>query len=160
LDEAHFRIKPYRVRGWFLKGSKATVDTTYAKGRISVFGALSKDELFTQLTEEKCDNKTYLTFLKALLRNHGKIVIVVDGSKYHFEKEHVQKFYKENEDCLKVIQLPPYSPELSPIEQTWKKTKKWLAIAIWGRKEEFETELLNALNSPSTRVKMFDYFVP
>jgi hypothetical protein len=35
-----------------------------------------------------------------------------------------------------------------------------LAIAIWGRKEEFETELLNALNSPSTRVKMFDYFVP
>jgi len=160
LDEAYFRIKPYRVRGWFLKGCKATVDTTYAKGRISVFGALSKDELFTRLTEEKCDNKTYLTFLKALLKKHGKIVIVVDGSKYHFEKEHVQKFYKENEDCLKVIQLPPYSPELSPIEPVWKKTKKWLAIAIWGRKEEFETELLNALSSPSIKVKMFDYFVP
>jgi len=45
-------------------------------------------------------------------------------------------------------------------EPVWKKTKKWLAIAIWGRKEEFETELLNALSSPSIKVKMFDYFVP
>ena len=160
MDEAYFRIKPYRVRGWFLKVCKTIVDTTYAKGRISVFGAVSNDELFTQLTEEKCDNKTYLTFLKALLRKHGKIFIVVDGGKYHFEREHVQKFYKENEDCLKVIQLPPYSPELSPIEPVWKKTKKQLAIAIWGRKGEFETELLNALNSLSIKVKMFEYYVP
>ena len=60
--------------------------TIYTKGRISVFGALSKDELFTQLTEEKCDHRTYLTFLKTLLRKHGKIVIVVDGSKYHFRE--------------------------------------------------------------------------
>lgn len=134
--------------------------TMYTKGRISVFGALSKDELFTRLTEEKCDHKTYLTFLKALLRKHGRIVIVIDGSKYHFEKEHVQKFYEETEECLKVIQLPPYSPELSPIEQTWKKTKNWLAITIWGKKEEFEIELLRALNSPSIKAKMFDYYVP
>ena len=117
-------MKPYRTKGWFLRGSKPTVETIHTKERISAFGALSKDELFTQTTEEKCDNKTYLIFLKALLEKYGKIVIVVDGSKYHFEKEHVQKFYKENEDCLKVIQLPPYSPELNPIEQTWKKTSK------------------------------------
>jgi len=121
---------------------------------------LSKDELFTQLTEEKCNYKTYLTFLKALLEKHGKIVIVIDGSKYHFEKEHVQKFYEETEECLKVIQLPPYSPELSPIEQTWKKTKNCLAIAIWGTKEEFEMELSEALNSTSIKAKMFNYYLP
>jgi len=112
------------------------------------------------LTEEKCNYKTYLTFLKALLEKHGKIVIVVDGSKYHFEKEHVQKFYEETEDFLKVIQLPPYSPELSPIEQTWKKTKKWLAMAIWGTKEEFEMELSEALSSTSIKAKMFNYYLP
>jgi len=152
-------VKPYRARGWFLKGVKAIVETTHTKERISVFGALSKDELFTQSTEEKCNHKTYLKFLKDLLRKYEKIVIVIDGSKYHFEKEHVQKFYEENKNCLKVFQLPPYSPELSPIEQTWKKTKKWLAIAIWGRKKEFETELQKALDSPSIKVKMFDYYV-
>lgn len=153
-------MKPYRTKGWFLKGSKATVETVYTKGRISVFGALSKDELFTQLTEEKCNRKTYLTFLNSLLEKEEKVVIVIDGAKYHFEKEHVQKFYVENEDCLKVIQLPAYSPELSPIEQTWKKTKKWLAVHIWGIKKEFEIELLNALNSPSIKTRMFGYYVP
>ena len=153
-------MKPYRAKGWFLKGIKATLETTYIKGRISVFGALSKDELFTQLTEEKCNYETYLTFLNALLEKERKVAIVIDGAKYHFEKEHVQKFYKENEDCLKVIQLPAYSPELNPIEQTWKKTKKWLAIHIWGTKKEFEIELLNALNSPSIKTKMFDYYMP
>ena len=100
-----------------------------------------------------------MTFLDDLLRKYGKIVIVIDGSKYHFEKEHVQKFYEENKDYLKVVQLPAYSPELNPIEQVWKKTKKWLSIAIWGTKEEFKTELLNALDSPSIKVKMFDYCV-
>ncbi len=152
-------MKPYRTKGWFLKGSKPTVETIHTKERISAFGALSKDELFTQTTEEKCNHETYLKFLKDLLKKYEKIVIVIDGSKYHFEKEHVQKFYEENKDCLKVFQLPAYSPELNPIEQVWKKTKKWLSIAIWGRKEEFETELLNALNSPSIKVKMFDYYV-
>ena len=160
MDEAYFRIKPYRVRGWFLKGCKAIVDTTYAKGRFSVFGALSKDELFTQLTEERCNHETYLIFLKALLRKYGKIVIVIDGSKYHFEKEHVQEFYKENKDCLIVFQLPPYSPELNPIEQTWKKTKKWLSVAVWGRKEEFEAELSAALSSPLIKTKMYGYYLP
>ncbi len=152
-------MKPYLTKGWFLKGIKATVETTYTKDRISVFGALSKDELFTQLIEGKCNHKTYLTFLNALLRKEEKVAIVIDGAKYHFEKEHVQKFYKEKELCLKVIQLPAYSPELSPIEQTWKNTKKWLAIHIWGTKKEFKMQLLNALNSPSIKTKLFDYYV-
>lgn len=152
-------MKPYRTRGWFPKGSKPTVKTIHTKERISVFGALSKDELFTQTTEEKCNHETYLKFLKDLLKKYKKIVIIIDGSKYHFEKEHVQRYYEEHKDCLKVFQLPAYSPELSPIEQVWKKTKRWLSIAIWGMKEEFKIELLNALESPSIKVKLFDYYM-
>jgi len=99
-------------------------------------------------------------FIKSLLRKYKKILIVIDGVKYHFEKEHVQKFYEENKDNLKVIQLPPYSPELSPIEQVWKKIKNWLAITPWGTKEEFEKKLISALNNPFFMTKMFDYYVP
>jgi len=62
------------------------------------------------------------------LRKYGKILIVVDGARYHFEKKHVQKFYEDNKQRLIVVQLPPYSPNLNPIEQVWKKIKKWLAI--------------------------------
>ena len=125
-----------------------------------MFGALSENEFSAQLTEEKANSQTWLQFLKSLIRKYGKILIVVDGAKYHFEKELVQKFYKEKKDKLVVIQLPSYSPKLNPIEQTWKKIKKWMAITPWGSKDEFEMKLVEALNNPDFKSKMFDYYVP
>jgi len=153
-------MMPYLTKGWFLKGSKPVVKTTHNNGRISVFGALSQSEFSAQMTEEKCNNQTYLQFLKSLLRKFEKVLIVIDGAKYHFEKENVQKFYEERKNVLKVIQLPAYSPELNPIEQTWKKVKKWLAISIWATKEEFEMKIAEALNNKDFRVKMYEYYVP
>ena len=102
----------------------------------------------------------WLQFLKSLLRKYGKIVIVVDGAKYHFEKKHVQQFYENNKHRLVVIQLPPYSPQLNPIEQSWKKVKQWLAITPWATEKEFEMKLVEALNNPDFNVKMFEYYSP
>lgn len=132
----------------------------HTKERFTVFGALSENEFSAQLTEEKANAQTWLQFLKSLLRKYGKIVIIVDGAKYHFEKEIIQKFYEEHKECLVVIQLPPYSPKLNPIEQTWKKIKKWLAITPWGSKEEFERKLAETLNNPDFMTKMYDYYLP
>ena len=146
------------TRGWFRKGSKPIIRCIHTKKRRSVFGALSQEEFSAQLTEEKCNFKTWLQFLKSLLRKYGKILIVVDGAKYHFEKENVQKFYRKNKHRLVVIQLPPYSPNLNPIEQVWKKIKKWLAITPWATEKEFEMKLVEALNNPDFKVKMFDFY--
>ena len=153
-------MKPHLTRGWFKKGSKPVVKTAYGKTRISVFGALSENEFSAQMTEEKCNYKTYLQFLKSLMRKYGKVLIVIDGAKYHFEKEHVQSFYKDNKDSLRVIQLPAYSPELNPIEQTWKKTKKWMAMTIWATKEEFEMKIAEALNKREFMTKLYEYYLP
>lgn len=151
-------MKPYLTRGWFRKGSKPTVKCVHTKKRRSVFGALSEHEFSAQLTEEKCNSQTWLQFLRSLLRKYGKILIVVDGAKYHFEKKHVQKFYEENKHRLVVMQLPSYSPELNPIEQVWKKVKKWLAVTPWATEKEFEMVLVGALNNPNFKVKMFDFY--
>ena len=96
-------MMPYLTRGWFRKGSKPTVKTVYGKKRISVFGALSQDEFSAQMTEERCNNQTYLQFLKSLLRKYEKVLIVIDGAKYHFEKKHVQRFYEEKKEVLKML---------------------------------------------------------
>lgn len=148
------------TRGWFRKGSRPIVKIIHTKERFTVFGALSENEFSAQLTEEKANAQTWLQFLKSLLRKYGKIVIIVDGAKYHFEKELIQKFYHEHEENLVIIQLPPYSPKLNPIEQTWKKIKKWLAITPWGSKDEFEMKLAEALNNPDFMTKMYDYYLP
>lgn len=111
------------------------------------------------MTEERCNAQTYLQFLKSLLRKYGKIVLIIDGVKYHFEKKLVQKFYNDNKEILKVIQLPPYSPELNPIEQTWKKIKAWIATRIWSDKEELQNQLAIALNNPIFITKFYDYLI-
>jgi len=85
--------------------------------------------------------------------------MVIDGVKYHFEKKNVQKYYEENKDRLMVIQLPAYSPKLNPIEQVWKKIKKWLATRLWNTVEELEQQLVSALNNPDFMVKIYDYYV-
>lgn len=150
---------PHLTKGWFLKGSSPVVKTVYGQGRISVFGALSSDEFSAQMTEEKCNWQTYLQFLKSLLRKYGKVLLVVDGARYHFEKAHVQRFYSEKKDVLKIVQLPAYSPELNPIEQTWKKVKKQLAVRPWATKEEFEVVIAEALGKREFMTKMYDYYL-
>lgn len=40
-------------------------------------------------------------------------VIVVDGAAWH------QEYLADKFDNLSIIKLPPYSPELNPIEQVW-----------------------------------------
>jgi len=153
-------MKSHITKGWFKKGSRPIIKTTYGGKRISVFGALSENEFSAQMTEEKCNWKTYLQFLKSLIRKYGKILIVVDGAKYHFEKQHVKRFYEEKKDALKVIQLPAYSPELNPIEQCWKKVKKWIATSIWATKEEFEERIAEVLGNKDYRTKLYDYYLP
>ena len=153
-------MKPHLAKGWFKKGSKPIVKTSYGKKRISVFGALSDREFSAQMTEEKCNWKTYLQFLKSLIRKYGKVLIVIDGAKYHFEKQNVQKFYEHRKDILKVIQLPAYSPELNPIEQSWKKIKKWIATSLWATEEEFEMRIAEALGNKEFRTKLYEYYVP
>lgn len=58
------------------------------------------------------------------------------------------------------MELPPYSPELNPIEQTWKKIKKWLAMTPWATESEFEMKLAEALNNPNFMSKMYGYYCP
>lgn len=159
IDEAHFVIKPYLTKGIFLKGSKPTIEIIHTKKRRSVFGALSENEFSSQMTEEKCNAQTYLQFLKSLIRKYGKIVIVIDGAKYHFEKSLVKPFYEKNLHRLKVIQLPAYSPELAPVEQTWKKIKKFLASTPWSTEEQFELKLAETLNSSFFMSKMYQYYL-
>jgi transposase len=49
------------------------------------------------------------------------VVIVIDNGPYHVSKN-MQEFYAENGEHLHVEYFPSYSPELDPIEQSWRET--------------------------------------
>jgi len=50
-------------------------------------------------------------------------VVVMDNARFHRKKslERIAAFF-----CLKIIWLPPYSPDKNPIEHTWANLKKFL----------------------------------
>jgi hypothetical protein len=66
--------------------------------------------------------QSFWAFLKALLRRRAwgkKMVVLIDNASYHHAAV-LEEWLRERHDVLELLFLPPYSPELNPIERVWK----------------------------------------
>ncbi|XEQ92324.1 IS630 family transposase ISBs2 [Sporomusa carbonis] len=63
------------------------------------------------------DAEVFLEFLKQALKKYPeqKILMILDNAKIHHAK-FIQPFLQEHKDTLELLFLPPYSPNLNPIE--------------------------------------------
>jgi transposase len=65
---------------------------------------------------------TFFAFLKGLrrssIRTGRRVVVITDNARYHHARLHKEWRASHVEDVLDY--LPPYSPELNPIERVWK----------------------------------------
>lgn len=69
---------------------------------------------------------TFETFLKTLLRHrsHGtRMVIVLDNARYHHAVL-LKPLLRKYRAVLTLLFLPPYSPQLAPIERVWKLARR------------------------------------
>lgn len=149
MDESTFKLEPYIVKGWFLKGSRPTIK--YVANRYQkchVFGALGLGEIVTKISP-KINSRKYLPFLKRLHKHRKNLCVIVDNARWHLTKD-VLDFVKNQK--IKMIRLLPYSPELNPIEQFWKNVKQRLGIKPIFTKTELLLELKKALRK--------DIFIP
>ena len=73
--------------------------------------------------EEQYTAEEFLAFLKKVTADYptGNIVMILDNVRIHHAKL-FEPFLKEMEGRLKLLFLPPYSPELNVVERLW----KWL----------------------------------
>ncbi|MHA1821923.1 MAG: transposase [Promethearchaeota archaeon] len=68
----------------------------------------------------------FIQFLKLILKeypNAKKIYAVVDNAPWH-RAEKVEKFLRSIGNKIELIRIPPYSPDLNPIETLWRAVKK------------------------------------
>ena len=66
--------------------------------------------------------QSFLAFLKGLLRRRArakKMIVLTDNAAYHHAAV-LEGWLREQRDVLELLFLPPYSPELNPIERVWK----------------------------------------
>ena len=52
-----------------------------------------------------------------------KVIAMIDNAKYHHAKLYAD-WRQQHQGCLALDFLPPYSPELNPIERVWKRTRR------------------------------------
>jgi transposase len=99
-----------------------------APGRKSVgeYGAVrvSNGQLVPQQSEV-LNAESFQMFLKRLFRHRRtgrQMVIILDNARYH-HAVFLQPWLNSHQEVLQLDFLPPYSPELNPIERVWKLTR-------------------------------------
>ena len=88
---------------------------------------------------------TFQRFLAQLLRHRTqgrRIILVLDNARYHHAVI-LAPFLRQHPAHLKLLFLPPYSPQLAPIERIWKLTRR---LAMHNRYFPTLGEVLKAVN--------------
>lgn len=124
LDECHFQQHGTRCRMWVPPEDKDPIILNApTRKSAALFGAVNikSGKLITMLTS-KFNAETFEIFLRNLMRHKkrsGKTVIILDNARYHHAKN-LNSLLNKYSNVLELDYLPPYSPELNPIERVWK----------------------------------------
>ena len=113
---------------------------------VACFGAVNLGNGVLVRTFCKIFNaETFQHFLRVLLRHrsaHKRMVIVLDNARYHHARL-LRPFLRRYRRVLSLLFLPPYSPQLAPIERVWKLARR---LATHNRYFQTLDHVLDAVN--------------
>ncbi len=92
--------------------------------RIHVFGFLSDDKKKMFFLKEKLNAKTFLEVIYQMKQRFRRVVLIIDKAPWHKKSKKVQKYLKKNKKVIKVIWLPTGCPEMNPVEECWRQSKR------------------------------------
>ncbi len=136
LDESSHNINTNTARLWSFKKLKIKKNTQ-KKERINSFGfyALNGESVYS--AKESSKKEDVCEFLHEIRAKNpsGKIIIVTDN----FASHKSRKVRATSEKLgITLVFLPPYSPDLNPIEFIWKSIKREISSMFLMCKEELK----------------------
>ena len=146
-DECHFQQHGSRCTMWIPpEDCDPILEHAPTRKSVALFGAVRVGDgrLVTQ-QEKTFDASSFQAFLKQLLRhlrNGRKIVVVLDNARYHHAKI-LQPWLWEHRSVLTLDFLPPYSPDLNPVERVCKMTRRLCTHNRYFATLEEVTQVLN-----------------
>ena len=116
-DEARFGQRNTTTRIWAEKGSRPRAIQQQQFQNAYLFGAVCVNTGQTEAIVAPVSNMEVMTKHLQLISDATPVgkhsVIIMDQASWH------QTYLEEQFSNLTIIHLPPYSPELNPIEQVW-----------------------------------------
>ena len=121
FDEGRFGLRSSTMRLWTEKGKPLTVKVQQGFKNFYGYSAVSSfdGENFSLVLPNvnTISMNAYLDYLSEYYKGK-KIILFMDQAGWHKSKE------LNISDNIKIDYLPPYSPELNPIEKLWEWIKK------------------------------------
>jgi transposase len=120
-DAVHPTMATKITYGWIRKGQDKLIATTASRTRMNILGSINLETMEVTLKEhETIDSqamKKHCAALRKKYPNAPNIHLILDRGSYNISKETKQAA----EDFGIILHhLPPYSPNLNPIERLWK----------------------------------------
>lgn len=130
LDEVRFEQHGSACRMWVPPEIRDPVLLHHPTRKgIGYFGAVRiRDGKFVYSREDKRFNAdTFFAFLKKLRRlssrSGRRVVVILDNVRYHHARLH-RTWRDKCQKSFTLLFMPPYSPELNPVERVWKLTRR------------------------------------
>lgn len=125
IDEASFQLTTNYKKIWFPRGEKPRGAFFWSSKKLITFGALTNNHEFFYDFYIAQNSLTFMNFLRNLfekINKKKKYVLILDNAGFH-KTQCVKNLLNEYSDRIAVEHIPPYSPELNPIETCWKVSK-------------------------------------
>ena len=108
--------------GWIKTGHDKAIKTTGSRTRLNIVGAIDLNNISdaTVVRYDKVNSESIQNFFETIRKKYPlkkEIHLILDGVGYHRSQALKDKAVELN---IKLHYLPPYSPNLNPIERLWK----------------------------------------
>jgi transposase len=124
VDEAGFYLLPGVVRTYGPRGQTPIIPEWQTRDHLSVMGGVTPaGRMYTLARQESLNGLHAIEFLGHLLRLAGdRLLVIWDGSPIH-RRAAVRDFVAGTRGRVWVEALPPYAPDLNPVEWAWQHLK-------------------------------------
>lgn len=151
MDGVHPTHNVQLGHGWIRKGVEKPIPSNTGRSRLNLTGAIDivAHQVIVQ-EDDKLNAQSTIRFfekLEASLSKKAKIHVFCDNARYYRNKE-VRKHLVNSKIILHF--LPPYSPNLNPIERLWKWMKEVVVCnTYYAEFDDFREALMGFLTTLS-----------
>jgi transposase len=125
VDESGFYLLPGKVRTYAPEGHTPILREWQTRDHLSVMGGVTRaGKLYVLMRQEPLNGLHTVEFLKHLIRHVGsRLLVIWDGSPIHRRTEVQQFLASTTGRGVRIERLPPYAPDLNPVEGAWQHLK-------------------------------------
>jgi transposase len=159
IDESGLSERPSVARTWSLRGQTPVLQHSFTWKQLSAIAGLTFQQFYFRFFPGAIRSEQVIEFLGALKQQISRpLLIIWDGAAIHRSRK-VAKWLEGLNGHIAVARLPPYAPELNPVEAIWAYLKKHeianLCLNTIGEVGEFARNRLKSMQRRPALVVAF-----